>query len=182
MSTTSITCNGLIFHVTQPYEEGQEIKANEAAALNQLRCENLRNNFAPTVAKAKTNYDVEDANELPDEVKAELQEAFEQADEEYEFYKHTRSTRLPKDPVAAEAMNMARDLVKDMLAKQGYSIAGKENGIGKERYNSLVQSILDHEVHGKNLREKAKLMVDLANQAKHDIDIEFENIDDDVDL
>src|SRR5262245_52038090 len=41
------------FEIDAPYKEGYQLKANEAAAMNQLLAENIRNNMATTVRNAK---------------------------------------------------------------------------------------------------------------------------------
>jgi hypothetical protein len=48
-----VTIAGEVFKIDTPYTEGHTCTAGEASALNQVRHENLRNNFAKKVKDAK---------------------------------------------------------------------------------------------------------------------------------
>ena len=51
---SEITIQGMGFAVPIVYAEGHPLTANQAAALNQVLAENLRNNFASKVKEAVT--------------------------------------------------------------------------------------------------------------------------------
>lgn len=109
-----ITIAGHAFNVPTRYEEGHELTANEASALNQTFHENLRNNFAKKVEEAKNGADrVED-----DDVLAELQEQLDKYAETYEFGVRTGGGYV-RDPVMAEAMKIAKDKIWEDLRSRG---------------------------------------------------------------
>jgi hypothetical protein len=102
-ATQSITILGLPFNVQSPYSAGHVCTEGEARALNQKRLESIRNHLA---VKAKDG-------------------ALTQADVDayaasYAFGERTRRRRA-NDPVGAEALELARRLVR----KEGQS--RKEN-------------------------------------------------------
>jgi len=102
---------GSVFNVPVRYEEGHELTANEAAALNQTFHENLRNNFAKRVDSRKEN------GELDSDVKEELQSELDSYADEYEFG-GPRGGAV-RDPVMSEAMKMAKDKIWDLLKSKG---------------------------------------------------------------
>ena len=99
--THTITISGKPFTVEPRYAEGHTLNANEASALNQTFFENLRNNFATSAKEGKS------------------QEDFDAYATSYQFGVRTGGGGS-RDPVETEAMNMARDSVK-----QGIKAAGK---------------------------------------------------------
>lgn len=104
-----ITIQGKIFNAPLRYEEGHELNAGEAAALNQTFHENLRNNFAKRVKEAIENGGFnQDA----------LQSEFDKYAEDYEFGVRTGGG-APRDPVMAEAMNIAKGQIKAKLKEKG---------------------------------------------------------------
>lgn len=110
----SIQIAGHNFNISDRYEEGHELTANESAALNQMRRENIRNNFAKKVEDAKNGAErVEDDNVL-----ADLQEQLNEYAEGYEFGVRTGGGYV-RDPVLAEAMKIARDKVWEKLKSLG---------------------------------------------------------------
>lgn len=112
--TEQITIAGEVFDAPVRYEEGHELTAGEAAALNQTFHENLRNNFAKRVKDAKDNgsFDL-------DALKAE----FAAYAEEYAFGIRTGGGGATRDPVLAEAMNIARGQVRAAIRKKGLKLA-----------------------------------------------------------
>ena len=112
-ATPSITILGLRFNVQSPYSAGHVCTKGEARALNQKRLESIRNHLA-VMAKsgALTQVDVD---------------AYAAS---YVFGERT-ARRRTKDPVEAEALELARRLVR----KKGQS--RKEN---TEAARELLQS------------------------------------------
>lgn len=112
--TEQITIAGEVFHAPVRYEEGHELTAGEAAALNQTFHENLRNNFAKRVKDAKDNgsFDAE-----------ALQTEFNKYAEDYAFGIRTGGGGAVRDPVMAEAMNIARGQVRAAIKKKGLKLA-----------------------------------------------------------
>src|SRR6516162_3885340 len=66
----SMTIQGLQFDIKTPYKEGHMITAGEASQLNQVRMENIRNNFASVVRNAVQDY--RKANGLDEEAEVPL--------------------------------------------------------------------------------------------------------------
>lgn len=100
----SLTISGQTFEVEPRYSEGHTLTANEAAALNQTFFENIRNNCAAKVKEGATQADID---------------AYVST---YQFGVRTGGGGS-RDPVEVEAMNMARDSVKDAIRKSGKNIS-----------------------------------------------------------
>lgn len=109
MNTQELTIQGYTFTAPAPYDEGHVLTANEAKALNQTYGENLRNNFAKNVTKAK------EAGEVNIEA---LRAEFAKYADEYEFAAK-RQARGPVDPVAREAQKIARNAISERLREMG---------------------------------------------------------------
>lgn len=99
----TITIAGKSFDVEPRYAEGHVLTANEASALNQTYFENLRNNFA---GKAKEGAD---------------QSAFDEYVSSYQF--GVRSAGGSRDPIESEAMELARESVRDAIKRVGKKIS-----------------------------------------------------------
>lgn len=138
---TQITIQDLVFDVPQPYKEGDVLNANEAAALNQTYAENLRNNFAPAIKKAREevakarNIELKDVkNEMLDQ--NALRAAFIEYEKEYEFGARRGGRML--DPVEREAISIATDIVKNALKAKNIKL----NSVSDERMEKLVTDLI----------------------------------------
>lgn len=100
------------FQVPRPFIEGHTCTGSEAGVLNQTLAENIRNNMAARVKKEIDEGTFDQAS---------MQANIDQYIEEYEF--GARRGRGPTDPVEREALNMAKEHVKDALRKNGYKLA-----------------------------------------------------------
>ncbi len=130
----TITIAGHSFTVPLRYEEGHELTANEASALNQTYHENLRNNFAKKVETAKNGGDlVADATVL-----ADLQAELDKYAEEYEFG-GARGGGFRGDPVMTEAMRIAREKIYEHLKKKGKKRKDVESGTITEAAKKLIE-------------------------------------------
>lgn len=112
---TELTIASNTFKVYQPYAEGHALTANEAAALNQVFAENIRNN------QAKTIKELAEAGTLD---VAAFQTSLDTYQTTYEFGKRrsgtgTVSSPKIKDPVEARAMELARNAVKAKIKELG---------------------------------------------------------------
>jgi hypothetical protein len=119
--TIAIAINGVTFHSPVRYAEGHVLSALEAKTLNQTLAENLRNNFAPKLAKAVKALTPEGAETVPmsEAFLAEQVALFNAYAAEYTF-SGPRASRIVADPVEAEAQKIAKqDLVKRIQAKGG---------------------------------------------------------------
>lgn len=106
-----ITIAGKVFSAPLRYEEGHELSAGEASALNQTYHENLRNNFAKRV---------KDAIEKGSYNQDELQTEFDVYAHDYQFGVRTGGGGgAPRDPVMAEAINIAKGKIREALKKKG---------------------------------------------------------------
>jgi hypothetical protein len=103
-----ITISGHAFNVPVRYEEGHELTAGEASALNQTYHENLRNNFAKKV---------KDAGGSPD--LASLQTELDTYASDYQFGVRVAGVGVSRDPVMAEAMRIAKKQVSELIKKAG---------------------------------------------------------------
>lgn len=122
--TKKVTIADVTLEAPTPYTEGHVLNAGEASAFNQLFLENLRNNFAGQIKKARENLTAGAELDV-----AALQAALTAYAAEYEFgvRKAGPSTATPTDPVEREALNLAKTVVRQALVQQGYKL--KEVGI-----------------------------------------------------
>ncbi len=107
MPTKIITIKGETFEVSQPYTAGHSLTDAEARALNQMRLENIRNNMAKAVEKARAEGNVENARV-----------AVADYDREYSFSMPGQTTARVVDPVEREARSIAKDAIKAKLANE----------------------------------------------------------------
>lgn len=141
-----VTIQGLIFDLSMPYAEGHVLTAGEASQLNQVRFENIRNNFASVVRKAiedyrKTNNLPEDSEVALTELDTEdLQEKLSEYDKIYEMGVRSGPSgpRASRDPVTREAEKIALEKVRAAIKKQGISL----NSVSKEKYAELTAAVI----------------------------------------
>jgi hypothetical protein len=124
------------FNVPLRYEEGHELTANEASALNQTYHENLRNNFAKKVEE------VANGGTLSSEALANLQEQLDAYAEGYEFGMRSGGGAV-RDPVAKEAMKLARDKAIEAFKKDGAKKGYKLKDVDASKITDLAKRILD---------------------------------------
>lgn len=145
-----VTIDGLVFKVPTPYVAGHVVTANEAAALNQLVCENVRNNFASKVKKAR-----EGLPEGQDPALDPLQAELDGYAAEYEM--GVRRGRVV-DPVEKEAREIALGYVKAHLEKKGI----KFKDVTAEQRDSLIDQVLSKYP---KVRQEAQAIVKRRNNA-----------------
>lgn len=137
-ATKAITIQGLKAEVSAPYAEGHTITEAEAAALNQVRSENIRNNTARLVKAAIDEAGVEKADELGADVVEGLKAKIAEYDAEYVFnMASVGGGRQPTDPVEVEAKKMARQLINAQLKSQGKKVGD----VDKDAYNNAVATV-----------------------------------------
>ncbi len=117
-----ITIAAQTFNVPLRYEEGHELSAGEASALNQTYHENIRNNLAK---KAKEG-------------------VLTQADvdayaSEYQFGVRAAGVGVSRDPVMSEAMRIAKKQIGELLKKNGKKIGDYEVAA----INQAAKNLLD---------------------------------------
>lgn len=123
-----ITIAGHSFNVPARYEEGHELTAGEASALNQTYHENLRNNFAKKVKDAGEGADV-----------AALQAELTKYADDYQFGIRTAGAGVSRDPVMSEAMRIAKKQVAEMIKKAGKKV----NDYEASAINAAAKGLID---------------------------------------
>lgn len=110
MNTQTITIQGRQFTIPAPYASGHVLNESEAAAVNQLFAENVRNNFAGKIKQAE-----EKKEAVPG------QDELDKYCQEYKF--GARGAAGPKlDPVEAEARRLASAAITEALKKKGIKL------------------------------------------------------------
>jgi hypothetical protein len=152
-----VQIQGTYFLIDKPYGEGYQLKKNEAAAMNQLLAENVRNNYAGFIkaAKAKsggwTDQQIEAAKAeqlnsfvsnivLPDEIVAELQEQLDEYVSSYEF--GLRTGRAGKTPFEREVETVARADLDQLLRERGHN-PSKLFKNHREKYDALYNRLYE---------------------------------------
>lgn len=146
-----ITIAGQVFNVPVRYEEGHELTAGEASALNQTYHENIRNNFARQVKEG-----LESGNESLES----LQKKLDSYAEEYQFGIRTGGGAV-RDPVQAEAMNIAKSHIRALLRKKGRKVSD----VASSAITDAAKKLLAHPEHGPKINETAKARVAEAQAA-----------------
>lgn len=127
MSTQSVTIQGHLFTMSAPYKVGHVLTAGEAQALNQLRAENVRNNFAARMKAAAEKGQSLGQSELT---------AY---DESYAFQVGAGGgPRGPADPVTDLARRLALHDVKGAIRAGGLKV----KDFSSEKLESLIDDAL----------------------------------------
>lgn len=161
--TRQFTIQDRTFVIPAPFGEGHQCNAAEAGVLNQTLAENVRNNMNK---KVKDGIDAGSFNQ--DEMQAEIDLYIE----EYEF--GARRGRGPVDPVEREALNIAKDEVKNALRRSGHKIAD----IATEDINRLAEQVVSENPDiakeaERRIKEKSKIgikQLDLSTLGAQDED------------
>jgi len=131
--TRNIIIAEQMFEVRTPYAEGHVLTAAEAKQLNQVRCENVANNFRKRVKEA-----IEKGEDL-NNIRAELAEY----DSKYDFTAATGGTSAPRlNPVEREARAIARAAIKQHLASQGRKITDIPEGLTQEEWDEKLEAAI----------------------------------------
>lgn len=154
--TGDIIVKGISFVYSTPYAAGHTLTEGEAHQLNQVRGENLRNNFASKV-KAKLDEAEKEGRGLSDEETASLQAEFATYDSQYAFT-GKRIARGPQDPVKAKARKMARETIEAAL--RGKNI--KPSDLADGKMDELIDQYLDR---NPQVMEQAKAQVEAVKAA-----------------
>jgi len=129
----TIVIQGIEFDVESPYSAGHALTEGEASAMNQLRHENLRNNFAKAVKAAKEKVEAEGG--VIDQIA--LQSALDEYAAEYAF--GVRSSGAPRtsvDPVTREALSLAREAIRTAAKAKGLKL-------DKEKVEELATGLIE---------------------------------------
>ena len=127
MNTQVITIQGRQFTIPMPYAEGHQLNSAEAAAVNQLYAENVRNNFAGKIKQAE-----EKKESVPG------QEELDKYCAEYKF--GARGAAGPKlDPIEAEARRLAESAISEALKAKGFKL----KDVPDEQFDSWVKEAVE---------------------------------------
>lgn len=159
----SLTIAGESFNVADKFNEGHTLTANEAAAMNQLFRENVRNNFAAKVTKAK------EANAFD---LSAFQAQLDTYASTYEFgVRVTRGggTGSKSDPVAKEAFNLALEAVKNAIKAKGHTVG--KNGVPLEQVKAKAAELAQDpsKPYLEAARKRVEEMQSIAGQSLDDI-------------
>lgn len=168
VATQALTIQGIDFTIRAPYAEGHALNANEASTLNQTFAENIRNNAAARIKKAKeaaekagTPFDINAAREDGTTLRAEI-EAYAEA---YEFGSRVARTTEPVDPVEREAFRIAKEVLDGQLRNKGIKKKDLQDGVYDDAVRSLMQKAEITKLATKRVKEREALAMD-------DIDVE----------
>lgn len=107
---------GYTFEISTPYSEGHQLTPGEAQAFNNLRTENIQNNFRSFVNEQIKR--LSPGELLPDSVLQALQAQLTQYDQEYTFAQKSTRTRLGDIEREARAIALERVRVELQQASQ----------------------------------------------------------------
>lgn len=145
------------FNIEDRYAEGHTLTANEAAALNQTRRENVRNNFASKVKKV-----VEEGGDV-----TSLQSDFDTFANGYEFGARVvgGASTASRDPVMTEARALARKAIDAALKAEGRS----RKDIAEEKYKAAVEQLAQREDIMEQARTIAEQKKAVANVSLNEL-------------
>jgi hypothetical protein len=155
--TNDITVQGIVISIPAPFEDGDALTANAAAALNQTYAENIRNNMANHIKKEKAKADEAGTELDPAAIQAHVNEYVST----YEFGVRRGGGAIVVDPVEKEALSIAMGKVKESLKGQGYNL----REVGHERIKELAVQALDKYPQ---LREQAAKIVEMRSEVGSD--------------
>ena len=128
-ASREITIAGKVFSVSLPYSAGHVLTDAEARALNQTRCENIRNNLASAIKK------MSEGGKSDAEMAAEVSKL----DSTYVFSIREAQARVV-DPLEKECIAIARAELNKRIQKEG----GKVKDYDKEAYAAKIAKWAQH--------------------------------------
>lgn len=135
----------LDFTVSQPYEAGHTVTEAEAKALNQVRKENLGNNFRGTVKKAVEEAGVDaDGKAVPlaDAKIAELTATFTDLDSKYVFTLANATSSRKLEPWEREVRTLIKGAIREQLAAE--TPPRKMSDLSDEEVESIIDGNSDN--------------------------------------
>lgn len=175
----TLTIQGIAFPVSRQFEEGYVLTKADAHVLTQTLRENLRNNFAPEVTKAKEKvaddlgafkmdgdkkiYDLSQVSNDDLDID-DLHAKFAEYESEYEFGIRTGGGGRVVDPVEREALNTAKGIIKAAVTAKGFKVSD----YSAEQINSAAAAYL---AANPQLRDQAREKIEQAKAAASAIDL-----------
>lgn len=155
----TITINGTNFELSTPYQAGAvTLTEAEAKTLNQTRAENIGNNFRAQVKKAMEEGQL-----------AEVTAAIAEYDAKYNF-SMGGTARTPIDPIEAEAIKIAREVVKAKLAEKGHKVKDyTATEVGQARYDAAVEKTAQQDDTIKLAKQRVNLRKKSMEVASEDL-------------
>lgn len=154
-NTKTKTINGLSFEVLQPYAEGHVLTEAEARALNQTRSENIGNN-----ARAKIKEMQEAGTDF-----AEIAAYVADLDANYAFTLASIAANRRLDPYEREARAIARDLLRNHLAKDGRKLTVAPEGVTDEDWKDKIEAEVERISTSEGVVKQARKNVDAKKKA-----------------
>jgi hypothetical protein len=140
------------FTITAPYAEGHTLTAAEASALNQLRRENIGNNFRKAVAAAKEKPE----GEREAEIEA-IREKLAAYDASYQFsIGGTRGSGSTETPLERAAKSLAKGALLLQLKAAGLTFKAYKADKGDEYVEAKLAEIAAMEEVQKEAKEVVK--------------------------
>lgn len=121
MPSEQITISGTAFNVPLRYEEGHELSAGEASALNQTFHENIRNNLSKTAKEGTLTQEAVDAYAAG-----------------YQFGVRSGGGGATRDPVMSEAIKIAKAKLSASLKAAGKKVSDVDPAALTEAAKALV--------------------------------------------
>lgn len=162
MDTKNIIIQGQTFQATLPYVAGAVLTESEARALNQVRLENIRNNFASKVKASleKTEGAI---------AEADLPKAFADFEAAYSFsMPGMGGGRQTLDPIEREALVLARGVVENAMKAKGLptkpdaALSDDEKAAFKAKVADKVAEVAQRDnivaAAKKNVKDRAKTL------------------------
>lgn len=138
---------GQRFTVQRPYSAGHILTESEAAALNQMRAENIGNTFRKRVQSAVADGGVTD----------ELRQEISEYDQSYDFSRRAigapRQSVSPLDRIVRE---LARKAIQEYVAKTGRKMNAAPEGQTLEGWKALLKEKTEELYEDPGLQAQAK--------------------------
>ena len=155
MSKT-ITIQGVVVEVGQPYTEGHKLTEAEAKALNQVRAENIGNNCRKAIKEL-----LDDADGDASAVTKAAQKMVSTRDKDYVFTLASSVGRATLDPLTKECRSVASEFLMLKLKESGITKKQYLADNGEDAFKEKVAEIMENEqvvAHAKKrLAEREKL-------------------------
>lgn len=158
---------GEAFQVSAPYVEGHVLSPVEAKVLNQVRAENIGNNFREAVKEAIAKREAGDTAAWDG-----LQAAFAEYDTSYTFSTPGTGGGARKlDPVEREAKSLAEAYVREDLRKKGRTMKAVPDGMTEEQWKEKLEATIEKLMGSDTILKLAKERVNKKAKAAETIDI-----------
>lgn len=165
--TQAIVIQGYDFTIPAPYGEGHALTANEAAAMNQLYAENIRNNSASKIKTAKAEaekagveFSVDTFMVGEGDEAVTLRAAIDEYAANYEFGARRTSSKEPVDPIQREAYRIAKEVVNSQLAAKGIKQKNLAEGVYDDTVERVKGSDRVQKLAAKRVKEREALAGD----------------------